>query len=289
MRRHEVTDEQWAFLEPHIPQTTATTGRPRSDARTMFNGIIWILRTGAPWRDLPEERFGPWQTVYGYRDLWRADGTLDKLLLSLQDRRGRRQAIDWGLGCIDGSVVRAARCAAGATSHSGELHPDEPADHALGRSRGGFTSKFHLLTDGQGFPISVQVSPGQRHDSMMFEAVMNGVVPILQRQGRPRRRPKRLAGDKGYSYPRIRRWLADHGIIPVIAQRDDQRAQHKGRPIPFDKALYRRRCVIEQSIGWLKECRRVATRFEKLAINFLATIKLAIIQRYLRLEFSNRA
>ncbi len=289
MRRHEVTDEQWAFLEPHIPQTTATTGRPRADARTMLSGILWILRTGAPWRDLPDEWFGPWQTVYYYRNLWRADGTLDRLLLSLQDRRGRRRAIDWGLGCIDGTVVRAARCAAGASSRSGELHPDEPADHALGRSRGGFTSKFHLLTDGHGLPISVQVSPGQRHDSMMFEAVMNGVVPILQRRGRPRRRPKRLAGDKGYSYPRIRQWLADHGIIPVIAQRDDQRARHKGRPIQFDKSLYRRRCVIEQCIGWLKECRRVATRFEKLAINFLATIKLAIIQRYLRLEFSNRA
>jgi transposase len=289
MRRHEVTDEQWAFLEPHIPKSTSRTGRPRADARMMINGIIWVLRTGAPWRDLPEERFGPWETVYYYRNLWRGDGTLDKILLSLQDRRGQRGDIDWELGCIDGTVVRAARCAAGAEKRSCQLHPDEPADHALGRSRGGFTSKFHLLTDGGGLPICVQVSPGQRHDSVLFEAVMDSVVAISQRRGRPRRRPKRLAGDKGYSYPRIRQWLRDHGITAVIAQRDDQRANHKGRPIKFDKTTYRRRCVIEQCIGWLKECRRIVTRFEKLAINFLATIKLAIIQRYLRLEFSNRA
>lgn len=289
MERHAVTDDQWAFVEPLIPQSTSTVGRPRSDARTMINGILWILRTGAPWRDLPEERFGPWETVYAYRNFWRGDGTLDKILLALQDRRGQRGEIDWDLACIDGTVVRAARCAAGADQRSCQIHPEEPADHALGRSRGGFTSKFHLLTDGNGLPIHAGVSPGHRHDSVYFEVVMDGVVPILQPHGRTRKRFKQAAGDKGYSYPRIRKWLRDHRIIAVIAQRDDQRAKHKGRPIKFDKATYRRRCVIEQCIGWLKECRRVATRYEKLAINFLATIKLAIIQRYLRLEFSNRA
>ncbi len=112
---------------------------------------------------------------------------------------------------------------------------------------------------------------------------------IPQRVGRPRRLPKRVAGDKGYSYPWIRNWLRTHSIGAVIPQRDDQRANHKGLPIEFDKDSYRRRSVIEQCIGWLKECRKVLTRHEKLAINFTATIKLAIIQRYLRLEFSDRA
>jgi transposase len=289
MRRHEVTDAQWDFIQPQLPKSTATTGRRPADARTMVNGLMWILRTGAPWRDLPEEWFGPWQTVYHYRNAWRSDGTLDRILLSLQVRRDRRGKIDWDLWCIDGSVARAARCAAGARKSSCQLHLDEPPDHALGRSRGGFTSKFHLLTDSGGSPITVQVSPGQRHDSMLIEAVMESVAAIPQLRGRPRRRPKRLAGDKGYSYPRVRQWLRSHGIGAVISQRDDQRANHKGRPIKFDKDAYRQRCIIEQCIGWLKECRRVCTRFEKLAINFVATIKLAIIQRYLRLEFSDRA
>lgn len=97
-----------------------------------------------------------------------------------------------------------------------------------------------------------------------------------------------MAGDKGYSYPRVRAWLKARGIKPVIPQRDDQRENHVGRPIAFDKASYRRRSIIEQTIGWLKECRRIGTRYEKLAINFLAMMKLAMIQRTLKLLFSDR-
>ena len=289
MRRHSITDAQWAFIEPQLPKSSATVGRPPADARLMIDGLMWMLRTGAPWRDLPAEQFGPWQTVYHYRNLWRADGTLDRMLLSLQVRLDRRGRIDWNLWCIDGSVARAVRCAGGAAAASLLRHPEEPADHALGRSRGGFTSKFHLIADGNGLPIAVEVSAGQRHDSIMFEPTMDAVVAIPQHVGGPRRRPERLAGDKGYSYPRIRNWLRARRIGAVIPQRDDQRAHHKGRPIAFDKDAYRRRGIIEQCIGWLKECRRVCTRYEKLAINFLATIKLAMIQRYLRLEFSDRA
>jgi len=104
-----------------------------------------------------------------------------------------------------------------------------------------------------------------------------------------RSRPRRVAGDKGYSYPRIRRWLRRHRIGAVIPQRTDQQTQHQGPPLAFDKEAYRQRHVIECCIGWLKECRRLATRFEKLALNFLAMVKAAILQRYLRIGFSDRA
>jgi transposase len=114
-------------------------------------------------------------------------------------------------------------------------------------------------------------------------------ISIPQPVGRPRMRPDRLAGDKGYSYPRIRQWLKDHGILAVIPERDDQRARHHGQPLEFDKKSYRRRSIIEQCIGWIKDCRRIGTRFEKLAVNFLAMVKLAMIQRYLRFSFSDRA
>jgi transposase len=286
MGRHQVTDEQWDFLEPMVPKSEAKTGRPPADRRLMLDGLLWILRTGAPWRDLAE-RFGPWQTVYHYFSLWRRDGVINQILLSLQIRMDRKRKIDWDLWAIDGSVARAARCAGGAAKSS-LLHRDEPADHALGRSRGGFTSKFHLVVDSNGLPLTVAVSAGQRHDSKLLEEVMDS-ISIPQRLGRPRKRPLQLAGDKGYSYPHIRKWLRLRRIGPVIPQRDDQRAQHKGRPISFDKEAYRRRSIIEQCIGWLKECRRVCTRYEKLAINFLAMLKVAIIQRYLKLAFSDRA
>jgi transposase len=92
-----------------------------------------------------------------------------------------------------------------------------------------------------------------------------------------------VAGDKGYSDDRIRRWLRRRRIGAVIPQRKDQRRQHRGRPLKFDKDLYRRRNVVERCVGWLKECRAVATRFEKLARHYLGMVKLAIIQRYVRL------
>ena len=111
---------------------------------------------------------------------------------------------------------------------------------------------------------------------------MDGIA-IPQPIGRPRKRPRRLAGDKGYSYPRVRDWLRVHGIKPVIPQRKDQRARHRGIPMDFDPQAYRRRSIIERCIGWLKECRRIGTRFEKLAVHFLGMLKLAMIERYLRL------
>ena len=114
-------------------------------------------------------------------------------------------------------------------------------------------------------------------------------VRIPQANGRPRSRPKRVAGDKGYSYPWIRDWLRRHGIAAVIPMRSNQRNRHKGRPVNFDRDTYRRRNVIERCVGWLKECRRIATRFDKLAVNFLAMLKLAIIQRYFGILFSDRA
>ena len=90
----------------------------------------------------------------------------------------------------------------------------------------------------------------------------------------------KLAGDEGYIYPHIRRWLARHGIRAVIPRRKDQRPDD--RRVRFDAESYKRRSVVEQCVGWLKECRAVATRFDKLALNYLATVKMAMIQRYLR-------
>ena len=163
-------------------------------------------------------------------------------------------------------------------------HPDEPENHALGRSRGGFSSKFHLVTDGAGVPLAVEVTSGQQHESTQVETVLDS-IGIPQPIGRPRKRPNRLAGDKAYSIPRIRDWLHAHGIRPVIPRKSNEKFQHKN----FDKKSYRRRSVIEQCVGWLKECRRIATRFEKLALSFIAMFKLAMIERYLRITFSDRA
>ena len=113
MKRHELTDEQWALVEPHVPRSSARTGRPPSDPRLMLNGAFWILHTGAPWRDLPE-RFGPWQTVYDHFSKWRKAGVFARVVEALQLKLDKDGLIDWDLWCVDGAHVRASRAAAGA-------------------------------------------------------------------------------------------------------------------------------------------------------------------------------
>ena len=113
MNRHEVSEEEWGILEPLLPESEARTGRPPRDPRQMLDGLLWILNTGAPWRDLPE-RFGPWQTVYGHFQAWRASGVFDSILDALHLRLDRDGKIDWDLWCIDGTSIRATRAAAGA-------------------------------------------------------------------------------------------------------------------------------------------------------------------------------
>jgi len=107
-------------------------------------------------------------------------------------------------------------------------------------------------------------------------------IAIPQRVGRPRKRPKRLAGDKAYRCKRVRDWLWKYGIKPVIPPKENEKTQAAAAK-QFDDEAYQRRSIIENCVGWLKECRRIATRFEKLAVNYIGMLKLAMIERYLRL------
>ena len=155
------------------------------------------------------------------------------------------------------------------------MQVEEPQDHALGRSQGGFGTKTHLVCDGHGIGLALWVTPGQRHESQAFEVV-------LLRAQRPRRAgrrrwPRRVGADKGYSYPGIRAWLRRRHLGAVIPTRKDQ-----PRDASFDRAAYRRRSRVEQVVGWYKECRALATRYEKLAVNYVALWMVAIIEKLLR-------
>lgn len=111
MARHGLTDEQWAKIQHAFPPR-ARVGRPPRDRRQILDGILWILRTGAPWRDLPKE-FGPWATVWDLFNKWTDDGTMDRILSMLRAERIDSGSLDQDLWCVDGTVARAARCAAG--------------------------------------------------------------------------------------------------------------------------------------------------------------------------------
>ena len=133
MHRYELTDQQWTRIEPFLPDRLhhGKAGHPFKEHRPLVNGILWILHTGAPWRDLPE-RYGSWKTVSDRFYRWRNDGTLTRIVTSLLDELDDNGFIDHDLWCIDGSVIRASRAAAGAKKKGGR-----PAK--AGRTQGGAT------------------------------------------------------------------------------------------------------------------------------------------------------
>jgi transposase len=280
MARYELTDEQYALIAPELPSNDGKTGHPYLPHRPIRNGIFWRLHAGAAWPDIPE-RYGNWKTIYDRYTTWRRNGTWDRILKTLQTKLDAQGAIDWEQWSLDGTIVRAHRAAAGAEKQG----PDgaaEPSNHALGRSVGGFSTKAHLLSDGNGVPLDAPLTAGQTHASTQVEAVIEQIA-IERASGRIRRRPRRLAADRAYDAMRIRHFLRSRGIAPVIPPKRRTGKRKRGRPVSYDMVPYRQRSTIEQCVGWLKECRAIATRYEKLALNYLGLVKLAFIERYLRL------
>lgn len=130
MRRYELSDRQWVRIAHLLsrPRRGRRPGRPPADDRPIVNGILWILHTGAPWRDLPE-RYGPWSSVFRRFNRWRRDGTWTRIATSLLDELDDRGEIDRDLWCVDGTIVRASRAAAGASKR---------------RQRGGATRRAYV-------------------------------------------------------------------------------------------------------------------------------------------------
>jgi transposase len=186
-RRYELTDEGFALIADLLPPTDEPGGR-WNDHRTTLNGIPWALHTGARWREVPR-RYGPRGTVYGRFRRWRADGTFDRILERLHPELNDRGLIDNDLWCVDATSIRASRAAAG----GGKGSRASPEDHALGRSRGGFGTKLHLVVDGHGIPLSAVVTAGRAHESKSLEGswrrcgwgVVAGAAPGAGRGGWP--------------------------------------------------------------------------------------------------------
>lgn len=119
-----LTDEQWLLIEPHLPRSTAHTGRPMADRRRTFEAALFVLTSGCPWRALPRERFGlPWQTAFHHFNRWRREGVIDRLARAMLARVDAAGLVDWSLFCADGASVRAAACAAGARHRSSRAAP----------------------------------------------------------------------------------------------------------------------------------------------------------------------
>ena len=208
-----------------------------------MNAIFYVLRTGMPWRDLPE-RYGPYTTAYNRFNRWSRRGIWKRIFDTLAAKSRD------SLYLIDSTIVKAHRAASGAKR--GEQK------QAIGVSRGGRSTKIHAIVDSKGRPLNFTVTGGQVHDSQVVGEVLD--TP---------RSPLAVTADKAYDSEKVRQQIKDEGALPVIPSR---RTATKKAYCP--KRFYRRRHKIENYFCRIKDWRRIATRYDKLARNFLAAATL---------------
>jgi len=234
-----------------VPDRTPRRGGRWREHRRIVNGVFWRARTGAPWRDLPDE-YGIWQTVYARHRRWSGDGTWGRILDGLRTGRDQDEAGD-RTAAIDATIVRAHQCAAGARrAPPKDIPPERLAPAQL-------SSPAHP----RGHSMARVTSAGHRHDSPAFEPVMAALRIRRPGPGRPRTRPSRLLGDKAYSNAATRSHLRRRHIKATIPEPADQvrnrraRGSRGGRPPAFDPVSDKDRNVAERAIKKLRGCFRM--------------------------------
>ncbi|WP_416898553.1 MAG: IS5 family transposase [Minwuia sp.] len=249
MARFDLTDFEWELIEPLLPNKPR--GVPRVDDRRVLNGIFWVLRTGSPWRDLPE-RYGPHTTVYNRFNRWAKAGVWVRVFEALA-----RKSPD-SMQFIDSSIIRAHQHAASGKKGG--------ADHAIGRSRGGLSTKINAMVDERGLPVALVLSPGQASD----KAAVAELLAAHPATGD-------VVADRGYDARAVLDLIAAQGGRGHIPTQRDRKVQRS-----VDPALYRRRNVVERFFNKLKHFRKIATRYEKSARNYLAAVLIASTRIWLR-------
>ena len=221
-----------------------TKPAPRVNDRRVLNGIFWVLRSGAPWRDLPIA-FGPYTTCYNRFVRWRRAGVWSRIIDALAAAHDAA-----AVQMIDTSIVRVHQ-------HGACL--------AMGRSRGGLTSKIHAV-----LPVRLALTAGEAHDNRLAAKLLSRLKSGAM-----------LLADRGYDADWIRELVSEHGARANIPPR-----RNRNDALCFSPYLYRARNLVERFFNKIKQCRRVATRYDKLAANYLAFIQLASIRLWLRVNES---
>ncbi|MCZ2406751.1 MAG: IS5 family transposase [Burkholderiales bacterium] len=252
----EITPAQFATIEHCLPKQR---GNVSLSNLQVVNAILYVAEHGCKWRGLPK-RFGNWHTIYTRMNRWTKAGVLDRMFEELQ----RAQ------------VVRIKIEAVSLDSTSIKVHPDgtgafkKNGPQAIGKSRGGWNTKIHMVAADARTAVTFCLSPGQAHDAPEGRRLLNSLGPTS--------RPVHLLMDRAYEGNETRQLALDLGFIPVVPP-----MKTRIEPWEYDREMYKRRNEVERLFRRLKGYRRIFSRFEKLDLMFLGFISFALVADGLRM------
>ena len=250
MSRHRLRDAVWASLHAKLASVPRIWKADTAALRRFVEAVVYVLRTGLAWEDLPA-RFGKPGSVQRRFRRWARQGIWDELFLDGVPTDAL------GTVMLDSTACEAQRFASGARGGGEE---------DLGRSRGGLTTKIHALIDRLGRPLCFLLTPGRAADCRRAEALLDGL------------KVERLIGDRGYDTDAIRAWCAERGIEAVIPSKRNRKA-----PIPHDRAAYRERHRVENLFCRIKDFGRIVLRKCKTSRRYAGFVSLAFALTNLRL------
>jgi transposase len=237
MRKEYINEVAWSKIFSFLQTQKTIYIKQESKCKNFMEAIFWMARTGAQWRELPE-KYGKWNSVFSRFNAW----TRKKIWENLLNFCAHDPDLEYIM--IDATIVRAHACAAGY---------GKQAIEGLGRSKGGFTSKIHVKVDALGNPLKIIVTAGQRSDITQADALLQDVINA------------HVIADKGYDSKRLRSKLIEQNCKPVIPSKSNSK-----NPYKYDEHIYKERHIIECFFSKIKYFRRVFSRFDKSAHNFVA-------------------
>ena len=235
-----LSDTQWSKIVAFLNTCPDIyTGDP-THLKCFINAVLWITRSGSQWRLLPKQ-YGKWNSIYKRFARWCDKGIFQRL----HQHFSQDPDMEWLI--IDTTIIRAHPCAAGALKTRGGQ-----AAQALGRSRGGFSTKIHIAVDSLGHPLRFMLTAGQRHDITCADALIDGYSSEY------------VIADTSYDSMAFIESITDTGAVPVIPPRANRRDSRD-----YDVDLYQQRHIVECFINKLKQYRRISARFDKLAVRYM--------------------
>lgn len=244
MAKPILDDKLWQIIEPLLPPPKPRRyrypGRKPIENRKALTGILFILKTGIPWEYLPQEMgCGSGMSCWRRLEAWHDAGIWQQLHQVLLNNLQGADQIDWSRAIVDSASIRALA--------GGDKTGKNPTD------RGKTGSKHHLITEAQGIPLAAIVTGANQHDITQLMPLVDAIPPIKGKVGRPRCNPDIVQGDRGYDSEPHRKELRQRGIKPLLAKRYSERGSGLGK----------HRWVVERSLSWLHQFRRLRIRFER--------------------------